>query len=123
MKEVRLQKSDLLAIIRKNRDEHRDIFIAAQKSYREKAIELLDRQLRLAREGNPFVLAEFIQMIPPVDRTEDYDRAVAMLEMSVDSVVTLSADEFSQLVQDEWDWTQNWAFANSRYTTSPKFRR
>ena len=122
MQEVRLQKAKLLEIIHKNRAEHHAIFLEAQKKYREVAIKLLDRQLAAAREGKPFLLREFIALVQPVDHTADYDRAIQMLELSVDDVITLSTMDFSNLVQDQWQWTQQWATSTSRYVDGPKLR-
>ena len=122
MQEVRLQKAKLLEIIRKNREEHHAIFLEAQIKYREVAIKLLDRQLAAAREGKPFVLRQFIELVQPVDHTADYDRAIQMLELSVDDVITLTALDFSNLVQDQWQWTQQWATSTSRYVDSAKLR-
>jgi hypothetical protein len=122
MKEVRLQKAKLMEIIRKNREEHHAIFLEAQKKYREVAIKLLDRQLSAAREGKPFVLRQFVELVQPVDHTADYDRAIQMLELSVDEVITLSTADFSNLVQDQWQWSRQWATSASHYVDSPKLR-
>jgi hypothetical protein len=122
MQEVRLQKAKLLQIIGKNREEHHAIFLEAQKKYREVAIKLLDRQLAAAREGKPFMLREFVALVQPVDHTADYDRAIQMLVLSVDDVITLNRADFANLVQDQWQWTQQWATSTSRYVDSPKLR-
>ena len=122
MKEVRMEKAKLLAILKKNRDEHREIFLEAQKAYRQRAIEVLDQQLKLARDGKQFVLQEIVQLVAPEDHTGDYDRAIKMLEFTVDETIVLSAADFSNLVQDQWAWSRQWAFSNSRYVDSPKLR-
>jgi hypothetical protein len=122
MQEVRLKKAKLLEIIGKNREEHHAIFLEAQKKYREVAIKLLDRQLAAAREGKPFMLHEFVALVQPVDHTTDYDRAIQMLELSVDDVITLNRADFVNLVQDQWQWTQQWATTSSRYVDSAKLR-
>src|ERR1035437_8357393 len=120
MTEVRIDKSKLVDIQKNNRSEHRDIFLAAQKSYRQVVIELLDEQLKLAREGKPFLLARIIQLVAPEDHTKDYDRVLRMLELSLDNIVTLSEPEFTNLVQDIWMWSRSWAASNSAYTYSKK---
>jgi len=122
MKEVRLLKAKLLAILQTNRNEHRDIFLKAQKAYRQRAIEVLDRQLKLACDGSPFMLAEIVQLATPEDHTADYDRALKMLELSVDETIVLSAEEFTNLVQDQWSWSRQWAYSNIAYVDSPKLR-
>ena len=119
---VRIKKEQLVQIVKKNRQEHRDIFLKSQEKYREVAIALLDKQLKAAREGKPFVLAEFTQLVQPQDHSHDYDRALRMLELEVEDVVTLTTADFANLVQDQWNWSRQWAASNMRYTDSPKLR-
>jgi len=45
-----------------------------------------------------------------------------MLVLSVDDVITLNRADFANLVQDQWQWTQQWATSTSRYVDSPKLR-
>lgn len=122
MNEVRIQKEKLIAILTKNRSEHRDIFLAAQKKYREVVIEILDEQLKLAREGKPFLLARLTMLSAPQDHTKEYDTILRMLELSLDDVVTLSNSQFTQLVEDRWGWSRSWAASNSPYVTSSKLQ-
>lgn len=122
MQEVRLQKAKLLEIIKKNRQEHHTIFLEAQKKYRNVAIKLLERQLAAVRKGKPIVMHEITALIAPFDYTADYNRAIQMLELSVDDVITLTTTDFANLVQDQWHWTQQWARSASRYVDSPKLR-
>lgn len=122
MKEVRIKKDKLLQILNKNWDEHREIFLAAQVEYRKQAVALLDEQLALARTGQPFVLSKIVELVSPEDHTNDYERAIQMLELSVDDTIVLSTADFANLVQDQWSWSRQWAHSNSRYVDSPKFR-
>ena len=110
-----MQKAKLMAVLKKNREEHREIFLEAQKAYRQRAIEVLDAQLRLASEGAPFTLRQIVELVAPEDHTADYDRVIKMLELSVDKTVVLSASEFVNLVQDTWNWSRQWAVSNSGY--------
>lgn len=115
MKQVRVEKAKLLAILKKNRDEHRGIFIAAQKKFREVAIKALDAQLKAARNGKPFELTNLSVLTAPEDHTADYDRSIQMLEMSVDNEITVDEREFQNYVQDVWNWSRDWAASNMRY--------
>jgi hypothetical protein len=45
MKEVKINKQRLIDIVTKNRNEHREIFLEAQKVYREAVIKKLDTML------------------------------------------------------------------------------
>ena len=122
MKDVRINKKALKEIILKNRKEHRDIFLAAQEKYREQAIKILDGQLQAAREKRPFALRQIIELVQPEDHTGEYDRVLQMLDLEVEDIVTLSAAEFSNLVQDQWEWSRRWALSHAAYTDSPKVR-
>lgn len=117
MKQVRIHKGKLLEILRKNRSEHRGIFIEAQKKFREVAIKALDAQLKAARVGKPFELARLTALVAPEDHTADYDRSIQMLEMSVDVEIVVDEREFRNYVQDTWEWSRDWAVSNMRYVS------
>jgi hypothetical protein len=68
-----------------NRDSHRHLFLKAQEGYRKLVIEELDRMLADAKAGRP--IRRSISLTEPSDHTKDYDRVIAMLEMSVDDTV------------------------------------
>lgn len=118
MKTVKVDKKRLLEILKKNREEHKGIFIEAQKAYREVAITVLDDQLKAAREDRPFELQRFVALTQPQDHTAEYDRAIQMLEMSVDDQILISENEFMNFVQDTWDWSRGWAISNAPYVSS-----
>jgi hypothetical protein len=114
MEAVKVEKAKLLEILRKNRTTHRGVFELAQDGYRKEAVRVLEEQLDRAKAGKPFKPQwTFTQ---PVDQTEDYDRAIEMLEMSVDDVIELSEDDFRCYVQDKWRWKGAWAISNKLYT-------
>jgi len=117
MKQVRVDKSKLLEILKKNRDEHRGIFLEAQKSFRAVAIKMLDAQLKDARTGKPFELARLTTLQAPEDHTADYDRSIQMLEMSVDKEIAVDEREFQNYVQDIWSWSRDWATSNIGYVS------
>jgi hypothetical protein len=115
MKQVRVDKAKLLAILKKNREDHRGVFLEAQKAFRVIAIKALDAQLKAARNGKPFELARLVSLTAPEDHTADYDRSIQMLEMSVDKEIAVDEREFQNYVQDIWNWSRDWAVSNIRY--------
>jgi hypothetical protein len=115
MKQVRVDKAKLLAILKKNREDHRGVFLEAQKAFRVIAIKALDAQLKAARNGKPFELARLVSLTAPEDHTADYDRSIQMLEMSVDKEIVVDEREFQNYVQDIWNWSREWAVSNIRY--------
>lgn len=114
MEIVKVKKTELLEALEKNRLAHRSIFQEAQIGYRKKAIELLDKALRDARDGRE--IKTFIQLQAPIDQTSDYDRAIKMIEMCVDDVVEIDEKDFACYVMDDWSWKKQFLTTNAFYT-------
>jgi hypothetical protein len=113
MNTVTVKREELLTMVRTNRDAHRTLFLKAQEGYRKLVIEELDRMLEDAKAARP--IARSINLAEPADHTADYDRVLAMLEMSVDDTVILSAQEFNQYVLDNWEWSRLASYTNQSY--------
>jgi len=118
MHSVKVNKHDLLVTLEINRDKHRDLFLKAQEGYRQRVIEELDEMLQLARDGKE--LRVTIEMQAPQDHTEDYDRVIAMLKLSVDETVTIDSVSFEQYVLDKWAWSRHANFINQTYSAGGK---
>jgi hypothetical protein len=115
MKEVKVKKTDLLDKLKQNRDGHEKIFQEAIEGYRKRVIELLETNLSYAKAGKSVNLYDF-QLQRPVNQTKEYNRAIAMLEMSVDEDIILNQNEFASYVMDDWGWKGNFLKANSLYS-------
>lgn len=113
MEIVKVKKEELLGILKKNCSTHKAIFEEAQKGYREEAIRLLDKALKDARDGR--TITTFIQLDAPMNQTEDYIRAIKMVEMSVDDNIEISETDFRNYVLDEWAWKHNFDVTNAFY--------
>lgn len=113
MQKVKVKRTELLKKVKANREGHRSLFLKAQDGYRKAVIQELDAMLQEARDGKPIRRA--IKLPEPIDHTADYDRVLAMLEMSVDKEITLESHEFDQYVQDNWSWSQLASFTNMSY--------
>lgn len=118
MDTVRVNKADLLAKVKTNRDAHRALFLKAQEGFRQRAVEELDEMLKLARDGNE--IRQYVGLTPPEDHTVEYDRAIDMLEMSQDDVVSIDQVAFAQLVRNEWAWFSKALVTNSLYASGGK---
>jgi hypothetical protein len=113
MNAVKVKREDLLTKVRANREAHRELFLKAQEGYRKLVIEELNKMLADARAGLP--IKRSVSLTEPSDHTKDYDRVVAMLEMSVDETITLEAHDFDQYVMDNWDWSRFALSTNTAY--------
>lgn len=113
MDTVDVDKANLIATIRDNRDRHRSIFEKAQEVYREKMIEELDRALDDAKNGRKIV--RFINLPEPEDHTSDFDTALQMLEWEVGDTIELSRRDFQRYVLNQWEWAAGFAANTESY--------
>ena len=116
MHTVKITKEELLSTIIKNRESHRKIFDEAIVGYREQAIKELDAMLAEAKEGKRIRRA--VSLIEPIDQTREYDKAIKMLQMSVDDVIELDEHQFSQYVLDDWGWKKSFLHSNRGYSAT-----
>lgn len=114
MQEITVSKAVLLEKLKANRDEHRKIFLEAQEGFRKAVIAELDSMLADARDGKK--IRKMVTLIDPVDQTADYDRAIKMLEMSIDTNIQLSEHDFQSYVLDEWQWKSRFDSSNVGYS-------
>ena len=118
MHSVKVKRLPLLEQIKTNRDAHRDQFLKAQAGFRERVIEELDAMLAEARQGKG--LRTSVRLVAPEDHTAEYDRVIAMLEMSVDDELQIDSASFNQYVRNEWAWFQRASTINAVYSTGGK---
>ena len=96
-----------------NKNRHREIFLKAQEKFRERAIEELDRMLSDAREGRRVKI--HLGLPEPEGHTDDYDRAITMLEMETRETIEIEEADFAVYVMDQWRWKQAWTTNTLNY--------
>ncbi len=114
METVKVNKFKLLEKLRHNRSEHREIFEEASAAVRKEVIKVLDQRLEDAKIGKRISLR--IDLVQPMDQTEEYDQAIAMCEMSVDDEITLSHENFRCYILDKWHWRDQFIASNRGYS-------
>ena len=114
LKDVKVKTTELLAKLRANFARHKEELAADQKAYRSKLRRVLLDELNKLEAGS--AEAVHIPVTPPDDHTDDYERAIGMLEMSVDEVVVLTANQFAAFVQDKWHWKTTTILKRMSYT-------
>lgn len=114
MENITVRKADLLAKIRANRQEHREIFEEALEGYKAEALRNLEDHIDRLKRGK--LRHVYIAMPVPQDHTSDYDRVIAMLEMDVSDEVELSEGEFARYVLDDWQWQDQFLTTASNYS-------
>ena len=119
MKTVKVERLTLLSKVKSNRESHAAAVAEARQGYQNDLNRVLQEALHKIQEGKPDGIHKMINEVrKPESHLKDYDRVIAMLEMSQDAHIELSATEFTQLVQDEWTWRDEWTATNSKYLSS-----
>lgn len=118
MRSVKVEKNELLKIVRENKKKHVKEFEESVKDYKKGAITIAKKHVELAKTGDLDEIAR-IKAMPqkPTSYEKDYDRAIRMLELSVEDTIELEEDIFNQLVLDEWTWKNAFVASASLYKT------
>jgi hypothetical protein len=113
---VRVRKEELVQRVAENRDRHRDEFEKGLDLYRKAVVAELETWLERARKGKE--VATRTALVAPQDHTQEYEQLLDMLEMSVETEIELTAQEFAQYVRDDWGWKRQFTDSlhrNTRY--------
>lgn len=124
---VTVAKSELIAILVKNRAVHVEEFEAACRIWREKMIKELavhgealreyakDVENRTFDKIGPYPQPRLNELPKPVSYVKSYDRALGMLRLHAKDELTLDMTSYRQYVEDDWDWKGAAMLSNSRY--------
>lgn len=116
MRSVKLNKVELLGIVRENKAKHIIAYKEAVDDYINAARTIVNYNVDKINQGTVESIAK-CKSIPtaPKSYEDEYSRAIRMLELSVETEIDLDADVFNQLVLDEWSWKNNFAVMASTY--------
>ena len=114
MESVKVNKAELVKIVTNNKKEHASIYNEAIQKYRTQLEEKILNLLEMVR--NKEDVSHSIDLVKPSNYLQQYQRALKMLEMSVEDEVTLDAVTFKNLVMDEWDWKTQFLYSNAAYS-------
>jgi hypothetical protein len=125
MKKVKLNTESLLGIVRENLVKHMTEHAEAVEDHKVLAAKIAKENSKKAKVNvklaNAYKLADMVgfKAIPaaPTEYSKEYNRAIRMLELSVEPEIELEEAIFNQLVMDEWSWKQNFTTSNSMYKT------
>lgn len=118
MNSINIDRQELLELVLANKTTHVAEFQESVKDYKAAVLQIARDNLALAKTGKLDEIAKVKAMPPkPISYEAEYNRAVRMLELSVDSVIELEQDVFNQLVLDEWDWKHTFVTNSMFYKT------
>lgn len=116
MNSIKMNRLELLAIVKANKEKHVAEFIEATADYKLVVLQITQANVKLAKTGD---LEQFknIKHLPaaPTSYEKEYGRAIRMLELSVEEVIDIEEDVFNQLVLDEWSWKHSFTASNTMY--------
>ena len=118
--EVQIPRVALLEALKKNRDSHKAIVAEAREGYVKAARQALVKRMAELDAGKIVTLG--FNLSVPVDMTKEYSTVIGMLEMSQEETITLSSAEYRCLVEDAWDWQNNFLMSNSHYSVTASRR-
>ena len=116
MRSVKLDKNELLDIVRVNKEKHISDFAESVEDYKLAVLVIAKENLKLAKTGDENEFKKFSHFPgAPKSYESDYSRAIRMLELSVEDTIELEDDVFNQLVLDEWSWKSGFVASNMVY--------
>jgi hypothetical protein len=114
--ELTVSKGQLLEVLKKNKITHENTYKQAIVEYRKQAGQALKKQLNNVEEGKKFSLT--FKLVKPLNYTNQYEKVIGMLEMSLEDKVLLSDNEYSQYVLDNWNWKTAFIGSTMSYTNN-----
>jgi len=118
MKNVNINKTVLLQILRDNKEKHLADYAEAVEDYMSLALKIAKDNLKIAKICDLDQLKRNKPLPSPPECFEnDYNRSIRMLELIVLEDVTIEIEEhlFNQLVLDEWQWKQTFTNLSLSY--------
>lgn len=116
MRSVKIDKKKLLAIVRENKEKHINDYNESVEDFKALAVKITNANLELVNTGDLAKISR-VKSIPqaPVSHEKEYERAIRMLELSVEKEIEVAEDIFNQLVLDEWAWKNQFIASASLY--------
>ena len=116
MHAVKVNRLELLDIVRANKDKHVTEFNESVVDYKAAVIKIAESNLALVQTGDLDKIAKTKSMpSKPVSYESNYTRAIRMLELSVEETIDVEEDVFNQLVLDEWAWKNQFVASSALY--------
>jgi hypothetical protein len=116
MRTVNVNKETLLKTVRENKEKHIKAYQEGLADYGVVIKKVAEKNVERAKSFDGKEAVQF-RSYPsfPLSYEKEYDRAIAMLEFSVDTTIELEQQIFNQLVLDEWQWKMSFDATNSSY--------
>ncbi|WP_345969617.1 hypothetical protein WCX72_09840 [Sulfurimonas sp. HSL1-6] len=111
MKTVKVDKDNLLKVLRENREKHQVEFDQLWGEFQTKIKDEITRISMIDEYDD----VPSIQAIKPESFVKDYDEVIGMLEFSTDTEFDITQEEYKKYVLNEWDWKRTFDFIKTSY--------
>ena len=109
---IEVKKTELIDQIKLNKENHVKEYAKAVVAYKEEALKQLAAQINRVEDGS---IDAKLNLITPVDNSENYDSIIEMFDWEVKDFVELRQDEFKEYVQDKTDFAITAKMSNTAY--------
>jgi len=116
MDEVTISKQKLLDQLKKNREDHKEIYELAYEGWKAEVIKALEEALEDAKADKDFIT--YFDIDKPESHLSEYDEIIDRVSWHEDSVIKLNLREFNNFVRDNWDWSVNFLNQATMYSSS-----
>ena len=110
-----IKREDLLERVKKAREAHVEQYKKAKASWKKKLLAaaqaIVDAGERVRKY--PGVLTELSRM--PTCHTASFDRAIKLLELTVEEQIALEPHDFDKLIMGKWSWRETFVYTNAAY--------
>jgi len=120
MQNVTVKVADLLDLLKKNRDRHKEQFELAGQGYWKKVNQTIQKLSDKRNDPKRTPDDISISIKKPVSHLEEYDTAIEMLKMHIGETFELSKEDFQNYAMDKWEWKRDWTTTNSGYWDAAK---
>lgn len=114
--EIEAKTKNVLVALKKNRENHIVELEESREAFFKLAKQKLEKAFKKVEDG----LEEDMQvhLSYPSGHLDAYDTAISMLELHQEETVVLNSTQVRCLVDDQWDWQNNFKLQNSTYVGS-----
>lgn len=114
MNEVTVQKTELLSVILKNKEEHLKEYKAMMIEFKKSLLLNLQDLIEINSTREKGFLKRITES-EPENHEEDYNKIISMLQMSINDEIVLDNREYDKYVLNNWSWKESFEFSKTSY--------
>lgn len=112
---VRVETIALIGMIRDNMAAHKAEYEQAIAGFWDEFHDLVSKAADETREDARKLAEKAVYLKRPESHVDDYERALAMLEASLDDELEITSDQFNCYWLDQWRWKEDFSSTAALY--------